>query len=95
MFGHQNSVETFETAFYLFSTPHYEGSGKIGTGYQHNKESYSAVKNEWKTVNMRIEPFILGKNYSRAKKLFLPLALSNQTLDLESRNRLAVFSAAS
>lgn len=77
--GYQNSVDTFETAFHLFSAPYFERSGRVGTGYQHNKESYPAVKNGWKSINMRIEPVILGTNYSGANKLVLPLALSNQT----------------
>lgn len=76
--GHQNSVDTFGTAFHLFSTPYFDCSGRVGTGYQHNKESYPAVKNGWKSSNMRTEPLILGSNYSGAKKLVLPLALSNQ-----------------
>lgn len=92
--GHQNSVENFEDTVHLCSTPYFKGSRRIGTGYQQNKESSPAVKNDCKSVNMRIQLLTLYSNYNRGKMLGLPLALSNQILDLESQNTLAVFSAA-
>lgn len=69
-------METFETASLLFTTPHFEGSGTISAGYQNNKESYPVVKSRWKSVSMGVEPFTLSRNYSRVKKLDLPLASS-------------------